>query len=86
MQLYVDGEMVGEEATEWQELGAHGQSGGIGNYSPGDIAFGAGGGFFIGGIDEFRIYSRMLQPKELDLAVSHKGKLAATWGSLKSEY
>lgn len=86
MLLYIDGEKVGEEATEWQELGAHGQPGGIGQMSPGDTAFGGGGGFFIGGIDEFRIYSRMLQPEELDLAVSYSGNLADTWGGLKSIY
>ena len=86
MLLYINGKKVGEEATDWQELGAHGQDGGIGQMSPGDTAFGGGGAFFVGGIDEFRIYSRMLQPEELSTAVSHQGKLAVTWGSLKSNY
>lgn len=85
MFLYINGEEVGTEKTDdWQELGGHGQTGGIGEMSPGDTAFGGGGGFFMGGMDEFRIYSRMLQPEELDLSVSSRDKLAATWGALKS--
>lgn len=86
MFLYINGKEVGTEQTDWQELGDHGQPGGIGEMSPGDTAFGGGGGFFMGGIDEFRIYSRMLQPEELDLSVSPQDKLAATWGSIKGGY
>jgi hypothetical protein len=84
MLLYINGEKVGEETTEWQGLGGHGQAGGIGQMSPGDTAFGGGGGFFIGGIDEFHVYSRMLQPEELRTAVSSQDKLATTWGGLKN--
>jgi hypothetical protein len=83
MILYVDEQKVGEEDTEWDGLGAHGQAGGIGHMSPGDTAFGGGGAFFIGGIDEFRVYSRMLQPEEIRTAVALIGKLAVTWGSLR---
>lgn len=86
MLLYVNGEKVGEEKTDWQGLGGHGQAGGIGNFSPGDTAFGGAGGFFIGGIDEFRVYSRILRPEELRAAVLSRGKLAITWGGLKGSY
>jgi len=83
MALYLDGEMVGEEEAKWKELGGHGQAGAIGHISPGDTAFGPGGDFFVGAMDEFRIYSRPLTAKELKLAVSLKGKLAVLWGAVK---
>ncbi len=84
--LYIDGKKVGEEKTEWAELGDHGQAGGIGEKQSGDTAFNDGSGFFVGGIDEFRVYSRALQPAELDLSVSALGKLAITWADLKIYY
>ncbi len=83
MLLYLDGERVGEEEAEWKELGGHGQPGAIGNMSPGDTAFGPAGDYFVGAMDEFRIYSRPLTPKELKLAVSLKDKLAVLWGAVK---
>lgn len=69
MLLYVNGLVVGEQATDWAELGGHGQAAGIGNISPGDTAFGGGGGFYVGLMDEFRVYSRMLDAEELSLSV-----------------
>ena len=46
--------------------------------------------FFIGGIDEVRIYDRVLTPEEveaamppIELAVQPAGKLASTWGRIK---
>ncbi|MFQ6043860.1 MAG: LamG domain-containing protein [Candidatus Poribacteria bacterium] len=83
MALYLDGEKVGEEETKWKELGGHGQSGAIGDMSPGDTAFGPAGEHFVGSLDEFRIYSRGLVEKELKLQVSKRGNLAVTWGALK---
>jgi hypothetical protein len=83
MILYMNGEKLGEEKTEWQQLGGHGQAGGIGQMSPGDTAFGGAGNFFVGGIDEFRVYSRILRPEEVRAAVSSRDKLAATWGGLR---
>ena len=83
MSLWLDGELMGEEKTKWEELGSHGQSGAIGNMSPGDTAFGSSGDYFVGAMDEFRIYSRALQPNELKLDVSSKDKLAVLWGGLK---
>ncbi len=84
--LYIDGKKVAEEKTEWAELSDHGQAGGIGEKQSGDTAFNDGSGFFVGGIDEFRVYSRALQPAELDLSVSALGKLAITWADLKIYY
>jgi len=83
MSLWLDGELVGEDKTKWDELGSHGQSGAIGNMSPGDTAFGSAGDYFVGAMDEFRIYSRALQPSELKLDVSPRDKLATLWGELK---
>jgi hypothetical protein len=84
MSLYLDGEKAGEKETKWKELGAHGQSGAIGNMSPGDTAFGTAGEYFVGAIDEFRVYSRPLRPEELKLAVSPRDKLAVLWGRVKA--
>jgi len=83
MALYLDGEKLGEEETKWKELGGHGQSGAIGDMSPGDTAFGPAGEHFVGALDEFRIYSRALLEKELQMEVSRKGNLAIIWGTLK---
>lgn len=93
MILYMNGESVGEIQTEWDQLGGHGQPGSIGGVGNGNTAFAEGDdvndtppGFFIGAIDEVRIYQRALRPDELSLAVSAQHKLAATWGSLKISY
>ena len=83
MALYLDGEKVGEEKTKWAELGGHGQSGAIGDMSPGDTAFGPPGEHFVGALDEFRIYSRALLEEELQMKVSKKGNLSMIWGTLK---
>jgi hypothetical protein len=83
MSLYLDGEKLGEEEAQWQELGGHGQPGAIGDMSPGDTAFGPAGEHFVGVLDEFRIYSRGLLEKELQLDVSRKSKVTLTWGTLK---
>lgn len=83
MALYLDGEKLGEEETKWKELGGHGQPGAIGDMSPGDTAFGPAGEHFVGSLDEFRIYSRALLEKELQLKVSRQSNLCITWGSLK---
>ena len=83
MALYLDGEKVGEEETKWKELGGHGQSGAIGDMSPGDTAFGPPGEHFVGALDEFRIYSRALLEEELQMKVSKKGNLSMIWGTLK---
>ena len=83
MALYLDGEKLGEEETKWKELGGHGQSGAIGDMSPGDTAFGPAGEHFVGSLDEFRIYSRALLEKELQMKVAKQGNLCITWGSLK---
>ncbi len=85
MFLYLDGENMGEEETKWNELGGHGQPGAIGNMSPGDTAFGPAGNYFVGAMDEFRIYSRPLTSNELKLAVSLKGKLPVFWGAVKQQ-
>ena len=83
MLLYVNGALVGEQPTDWQELGAHGQAGVIGNVS-GDSAFGGGSGFYVGLMDEFRVYSRMLDAEELSLSVSPGAAgLTTTWGKLR---
>ena len=92
MILYMNGESVGEKQTEWGQLGGHGQPGSIGGVGNGNTAFAEGKdvndtppGFFVGGIDEVRVYQRALQPDELrQAAVSAQHKLAATWGSLKT--
>lgn len=84
--LYIDGNKVGEEETEWAELDGHGQAGGVGEMQSGDTAFNDGNGFFVGGIDEFRVYSRALQSAELVSSVSASGKLAVTWADLKIYY
>lgn len=92
--LYIDGKKVAEEKTEWPELGGHGQPGSIGGVGNGNTAFAEGEdvndtppGFFIGGIDELRVYQRALQPEEIkSAAVSAQDKLATTWGELKSGY
>lgn len=83
--LYINGKKVDEESTEWAQLGAHGQAGGIGEKQGGDTAFGAGSGFYIGDLDELKVYSRALQPGELASAVSSVGKLATVWGSIKGK-
>jgi len=83
MALYLDGEKLGEEESDWKELGGHGQPGAIGDMSPGDTAFGPGGEHFVGSLDEFRIYSRGLVEKELQMDVSRTCKLSITWGTLK---
>lgn len=82
--LYVNGKKVDEESTEWAQLGAHGQAGGIGDKQGGDTAFGATSGFYIGDMDELKVYSRALQPGELSSAVSSMNKLATTWSRLKN--
>ena len=83
----MSGKNVGEKQTEWPELVEHGQYGSIGEKSRGTTAFDEGEGFFVGGIDEFRVYRRALQPEEFkSLAVSYQGKLATTWGILKRSY
>ncbi len=85
MTLYVNGSLVGEQATDWAELGGHGQAAGIGNISPGDTAFGGGGGFYVGLMDEFRVYSRVLDAAELSLSVQPGvSDLPTTWGRMKS--
>ena len=85
MTLYVNGALVGEQATDWAELGGHGQAAGIGNISPGDTAFGGGGGFYVGLMDEFRVYSRVLDAAELSLSVQPGvSDLPTTWGRMKS--
>lgn len=86
MILYINGKKAGEQKTEWQQLAAHGQAGGIGEKNSGDTAFNEGSGFFIGDMDEFRVYSRALQEGEVRAAVSSLDKLAVTWGGLKSNY
>ena len=53
--------------------------------SPGDTAFGPAGNYFVGAMDEFRIYSRPLTSNELKLAVSLKGKLPVFWGAVKQQ-
>ena len=92
--LYINGKKVAEEDTEWAELGGHGQPGSIGGVGSGNTAFAEGDdvmdtppGFFVGGIDEVRIYRRALLEEELKItAVSALDKLAATWGCLKINY
>ncbi|MBT3266005.1 LamG domain-containing protein [Candidatus Poribacteria bacterium] len=84
MLLYVNGLLVGELATDWAELGGHGQAAGVGNISPGDTAFGAGGGFYVGLMDEFRVYSRMLDAEELSLSVSPGASdMVTTWARVR---
>ena len=84
MLLYVNGVVVGELATDWAELGGHGQAAGIGNMSPGDTAFGGGGGFYMGLMDEFRVYSRMLDAEELSLGVSPGASdIVTTWARVR---
>ena len=74
------------------ELGGHGQPGSIGEagsntaFTEGEDFNVEGPGFFVGGIDELRVYSRALQPEDFATAVSSRDKLAATWGSLKISY
>ena len=83
MLLYVNGALVGEQPTDWPELGAHGQAGVIGNVD-GDSAFGGGTGFYLGLMDEFRVYSRMLDAEELSLSVSPGASdVVTTWGRLR---
>ena len=82
--LYLDGNKAGEKGTEWAQLGGHGQAGGIGEKQSGDTAFNEGSGFFVGGIDELRVYSRALQPEELSQPVSALSKLAIAWGGIKA--
>ncbi len=85
MLLYLNGGLVGEQPTDWAELGGHGQAGGIGNISPGDTAFGGGSGFYVGMMDEFRVYSRMLDAEELNLSVSPGlSDVVTTWAALRS--
>lgn len=92
--LYIDGVKVGEEQTDWEQLGGHGQPGSIGGVGNGNTAFSEGEGvndtppgFFIGGIDEVRVYQRALQPEEIrPAAVSSLGKLTTTWGRTKGQY
>ncbi len=84
MFLYVDGIEVDAVKTDWQELSGHGQPAAIGHKSPGDTAFGGGNGFYSGGLDEFRLYSRMLSANEVALNVSPAGRLALAWGEVKS--
>lgn len=84
MFLYVDGIEVDAVKTDWQQLSGHGQPGAIGHKSPGDTAFGGGNGFYSGGLDEFRLYSRMLSANEVALNVSPAGRLALAWGDVKS--
>ena len=87
MFLYVDGELVGSVDPKWDELGAHGQPAAIGQKSSGDTAFGGGGGFFVGGMDEFRLYSRKLEPNEVALPVQPKHSLlTTTWAYLKTAH
>jgi len=54
--------------------------------SPGDTAFGPAGEHFVGSLDEFRVYSRGLLEKELQMDVSKTCKLAITWGTLKLSF
>jgi hypothetical protein len=86
LSLYMNGKNVGEKQTEWPELVAHGQYGSIGEKSRGTTAFDEGEGFFVGGIDEFRVYRRALQPEEFkSTAVLSLNNLATTWGKLKKK-
>ena len=84
MFLYLDGIEADMAETDWEQLSGHGQPGAIGNLSPGDTAFGGGRGFYSGGLDEFRLYSRMLSANEVALSVSPEGRLALAWGEVKS--
>ena len=84
MFLYIDGAEVGTANADWQELSGHGQPGAIGHKSPGDTAFGGGQGFYEGGMDEFRLYSRGLSAEEVALSVSPAGRIALVWGQVKS--
>ena len=85
MTLYMNGKNVGDIKTEWAQLGAHGQACGIGEKNAGNTAFDEGGGFYIGGMDELRVYTRPLQAGEVKSAVSALDKLAIAWGYLKND-
>ena len=81
--LYINGKKADEKKTGWTQIDAHGQAVGIGEKQSGDTAFGAASGFYIGDMDELKVYSRALQPQELASAVLSINKLATTWGELK---
>ena len=84
MFLYVDGVEADKTETDWQQISAHGQPASIGHKSSGDTAFGGGNGFYSGGLDEFRLYSRMLSADDVALNVSPAGRLALAWGDVKA--
>ena len=74
----------GDRLRVTAEMGGHGQAAGIGNMSPGDTAFGGGGGFYMGLMDEFRVYSRMLDAEELSLGVSPGASdIVTTWARVR---
>jgi len=87
MQLYVNGELVGEEDAELSLNTAQ------------EFLIGAGANetpnhnyFFKGKIDEVRLYNRVLDNKEINavmesdsLDVKASGKIAVTWGHLKAK-
>ena len=85
LKLYVDGELIGTDSSGATPVNLTGNM----------IGQEKGDRWFIGAIDEVRIYDRVLSEDEMkqnynvksnSRAVNLSGKLTATWGKVKTRY
>lgn len=95
LRLYIDGSEAGADNASYQQVPSHGNDGAIGASFDGDASGGGSNGvgawnLFTGIMDEIYFYDSAITEEEikglfqLGAAVEPGGKLAHTWGKIRS--